>query len=75
MSHEPPSTQRLKSANPFPHIRKAKAKAKEGARRGSETPKVPAPVGMHGPRGSRYCIIKELGLKDHDDYGFRGLSP
>ena len=27
------------------------------------------------PRGSRYLIIKELGLKDHDDYGFGGLSP
>ena len=24
------------------------------------------------PRGSRYLIIKELGLKDHDDYGFWG---
>ena len=22
------------------------------------------------PRGSRYLIIKELGLKDHDHYGF-----
>ena len=27
------------------------------------------------PRGSRYLIIKELGLKDHDYYGFCGLSP
>ena len=28
------------------------------------------------PRGSRYLIlIKELELKDHDDYGFLGLSP
>ena len=27
------------------------------------------------PRGSRYLIIKELGLKDHDYYGFWGLSP
>ena len=27
------------------------------------------------PRGSRYLIIKELGLKDQDYYGFWGLSP
>ena len=27
------------------------------------------------PRGSRYLIIKELGLKDHDYYGLGGLSP
>ena len=27
------------------------------------------------PRGSRYLIDKELGLKDHDYYGFWGLSP
>ena len=27
------------------------------------------------PRGSRYLIIKELGPKDHDYYGFGGLSP
>ena len=27
------------------------------------------------PRGSRYLIIKELGLKDHDYCGFWGLSP
>ena len=27
------------------------------------------------PKGSRYLIIKELGLKDHDHYGFGGLSP
>ena len=27
------------------------------------------------PRGSRHLIIKELGLKDHDYYGFCGLSP
>ena len=27
------------------------------------------------PRGSRYLIIKELGLKDHDYSGFWGLSP
>ena len=27
------------------------------------------------PRGSRYLIMKELGLKDHDYYGFWGLSP
>ena len=27
------------------------------------------------PRGSRYLSIKELGLKDHDYYGFWGLSP
>ena len=26
-------------------------------------------------RGSRYLIIQELGLKDHDYYGFWGLSP
>ena len=26
-------------------------------------------------RGPRYLIIKELGLKDHDYYGFWGLSP
>ena len=25
--------------------------------------------------GSRYLIIKELGLQDHDYYGFWGLSP
>ena len=25
------------------------------------------------PRGSRYLIIKELGLKDHDYYGLWGL--
>ena len=24
---------------------------------------------------ARYLIIKELGLKDHDSYGFGGLSP
>ena len=27
------------------------------------------------PTGSRYLVIKELGLKDHDDSGFWGLSP
>ena len=27
------------------------------------------------PRGCRYLMIKELGLKDHDHYGFWGLSP
>ena len=27
------------------------------------------------PRGSRYQIIKELGLKDHDYSGFWCLSP
>ena len=27
------------------------------------------------PKGSRYLVIKELGLKDHDNYGFWGLSP
>ena len=27
------------------------------------------------PRGSRYFMIKEFGLKDHDSYGFWGLSP
>ena len=27
------------------------------------------------PRGSRYLIIKEFGLQDHDYYGFWGLSP
>ena len=27
------------------------------------------------PRGSKYLIIKELGLEDHDYYGFWGLSP
>ena len=27
------------------------------------------------PRGSRYLIIKELGLEDHDYYGSWGLSP
>ena len=27
------------------------------------------------PQGSRYLILKELGLKDHDCYGFWGLSP
>ena len=27
------------------------------------------------PGGSRYLIIKELGLKGHDYYGFWGLSP
>ena len=34
--------------------------------------------GMHEemePIGSRYLIIPELGLKDHDYYGFGGLSP
>ena len=27
------------------------------------------------PRGSRYLLIKELGLKDRDHYGIWGLSP
>ena len=27
------------------------------------------------PRGSRYQVIKEFGLKDHDYYGFWGLIP
>ena len=27
------------------------------------------------PGGSRYLTIKEFGLKDHDYYGFWGLSP
>ena len=27
------------------------------------------------PKGSRFLIIKESGLKDHDYYGFWGLSP
>ena len=27
------------------------------------------------PRGSRYIIIRDLGLKDYDYYGFWGLSP
>ena len=27
------------------------------------------------PRGSRYLIIKELRLKDHNYYGFWDLSP
>ena len=27
------------------------------------------------PRGSRYLIIKDVGLKDHDYCGFCGLSP
>ena len=26
-------------------------------------------------RGSGYFVIKESGLKDHDPYGFWGLSP
>ena len=26
------------------------------------------------PGGSRYLIIKELGLEDHDYYGFWGLN-
>ena len=26
------------------------------------------------PRGSRYLIIRDLGLKDHDCYGFWGLN-
>ena len=30
---------------------------------------------LHPVRGSRYLIIKELELKDHDYYGFWGLSP
>ena len=29
----------------------------------------------NSPRGSGYLIIKELRLKDHDSYGFWGLSP
>ena len=32
-------------------------------------------VMMRIPEGSRYLIIKELELKDHDYYGFWGLSP
>ena len=31
--------------------------------------------GAVDPRGSRYPIIKEPGLEEHDDYGFWGLSP
>ena len=27
------------------------------------------------PRGSRYLILKDLELQDHDSYGFWGLSP
>ena len=27
------------------------------------------------PRGSRYLLIRELGPKDFDYYGFWGLSP
>ena len=30
--------------------------------------------GSYLPRGSRYLLIKELRLKDHDDYGFWGGS-
>ena len=31
--------------------------------------------GCRLPTGSRYLIIKKLGLKDHDYYGFWGLNP
>ena len=39
----------------------------------STYPGAPKKAGL--PRGSRYLIIKELGLKDHDYDGFWGLSP
>ena len=32
-------------------------------------------LGPGTPRGSRYLVIKELGLKDHDYYGFWDLNP
>ena len=34
--------------------------------------------GPGDPKGSRYLIVEELGLKDHDSYGFwghRNLNP